>query len=269
MRQQQGQLNVFERRQHGYQVEGLKDEANVFVTPLRDLLVAQLLEILSQHNHPASGRAVDRGNQVQQRGLARAGRPHQGQKLAALHSKIGVFERHHAEGVANKFLGKAGGFDGGVIAHKAADFALGLIRSPFFTFGGGFMITSSPSASPSLISEPRADVARTLTGLSKALPSRARKTVLPSRTAEEGITIGACCAAPAAVFKSARNATRAFISGRRYSSGFSILTLTCTVAFCRSAAGDISSITPSYLRSGKASVVTMPRCRGPSLAKSS
>ena len=53
-------------------------------------------------------------------------------------------------------------------------------------------------------------------------------------------------------------ATLAFISGRRYSSGFAIFTLTCTVAFCRFASGEISLMKPSYLRSGKASVVTVP-----------
>ena len=101
-----------------------------------------------------------------------------------------------------------------------------------------------------------------------ALPSSITNTA-PSRTAEPGTTHDWAAAARArgVGFSSARNATLAFISGRRYSSGFATFTFTCTVAFWRLASGEISLMKPSYLRSGKASVVTMPCCFGVQLGE--
>ena len=49
--------------------------------------------------------------------------------------------------------------------------------------------------------------------------------------------------------------------------GLPTFTFTCTVAFWRLASGEISLMKPSYLRSGKASVVTTPCCRGVQLGE--
>jgi hypothetical protein len=67
-------------------------------------------------------------------------------------------------------------------------------------------------------------------------------TFLPlwSRIAEVGTNTPEVCEGADFFPVSARNFTVAFISGRRYSSGFKICTLTCTVAFCRLASGEIS-----------------------------
>src|SRR5262249_59664070 len=82
----------------------------------------------------------------------------------------------------------------------------------------------------------------------------------PFWTADAGtMTTGFSTAADEAGAASERKATLAFISGRRYESGLTTLTLICTVAFWRLASGEISLMKPSYLRSGKASVVTVPR----------
>jgi hypothetical protein len=83
------------------------------------------------------------------------------------------------------------------------------------------------------------------------------------------ITTGLGAALDAAAgLASERNATLAFISGRRKSSGLLTFTLICTVAFWRLASGEISLMKPSYLRSGNASVVIVPCCPACSLAKS-
>src|ERR1039458_5354980 len=131
--------------------------------------------------------------------------------------------------------------------------------SPSLRPAGGLAIRSSPPIRPCSIRTPPLEAAPTFTGRRTALPSSSTKTAL-SRTAAAGtITTGLAALLEAASgLASERNATLAFISGRRNSSGLDTLTLIWTVAFCRLASGEISLMKPSYLRSGKASVVMAP-----------
>jgi hypothetical protein len=47
--QLQRQLHILKRGQHRNQIELLKDEAHMFIAPVRDLAVAQLAQIVAQH----------------------------------------------------------------------------------------------------------------------------------------------------------------------------------------------------------------------------
>src|SRR4030095_1989059 len=55
--------------------------------------------------------AVHGGDQVQQRGFARAGRPHQRDELAAMNGQVDFFQRDEVKIIADEFLGKLLGFD--------------------------------------------------------------------------------------------------------------------------------------------------------------
>ena len=78
------------RRQHRDEIERLEDEPDVRVAPARDLPVAELPQIFAQHPDLAAGGLVHGGDQVQQRGLARTGGPHQRHEIAAADIEIDV-----------------------------------------------------------------------------------------------------------------------------------------------------------------------------------
>src|ERR1019366_2524718 len=270
--EQQRQRHVLHGRQHREQIELLENEAHVFVAPVGDLAVAQLAQVVAEHADVPAGGAIHGGDQVQQRRLTRSRRPHQGHEFAFVDPEAHVLQRGHMELVAHVLLGQVAGFNDD-FAHNVA--AFWRTASPFFKPGGGLVIRSSPPTSPCSTRTPWVLVAPVFTARRRALPSSSTKTE-PSRSAPAGtITTGLAAAASgarvadfSANFSSAANATLAFISGRRYSSGWLIFTLICTVAFWRLASGEISLMKPSYLRSGKASVVTLPCCKACSLAKS-
>src|SRR5262245_31252653 len=109
--QLQRQFDVLESGHHRDQVEGLKDESDMLISPMRHLAVAQAAQVLPEHENLAVGGAVHRGDQVQQRGFARAGRPHQRDELAAMNCKVDFFQRDDMKIIADEFLGKLLGFD--------------------------------------------------------------------------------------------------------------------------------------------------------------
>ena len=98
--QQQRQLDVLNRIQHRNQVVELEDESDVPAAPLGQLAFRQRCEVSSGHNHLARRRAVDAGDQVQQRGLARARRPHQRQELALRHFEAQAVEHRDLLAIA-------------------------------------------------------------------------------------------------------------------------------------------------------------------------
>src|ERR1035441_5102989 len=273
--EQERQRHVLHGRQHREQIELLENEAHVFVAPVGDLAVAQLAQVVAEHADVPAGGTIHGGDQVQQRRFTRSRRPHQGYEFAFVDPEAHVLQRDHVELVAHVLFGQVAGFNDD-FAHNVAVFWR--TASPFFKPGGGLVIKSSPPTSPCSTRTPRVLVAPVFTARRRALPSSSTKTE-PSRRAPAGtITTGLAAAASGAPadlsarfpanLSSEANATLAFISGRRYASGWLIFTLICTVAFWRLASGEISLMKPSYLRSGKASVVTLPCCWPCSLAKS-
>ena len=80
----QRQLHVVQRRGARQQVEGLEDEADLLVADARQLVVVHLADLLAVQEVGALRRRVEAADQVHQRRLARARRPHDGDVLAAL-----------------------------------------------------------------------------------------------------------------------------------------------------------------------------------------
>ena len=130
------------------------------VAPVGGLGIAEAKNVLAQHQQLAGGRAVDGGDHIQQRGLARTGRPHQGHEFAAADLDGDVVERLDLESVALEDLADVAGLHhfgldcgmrNGSCAH---DCPLILILSPSFKFCGAVVITSSPPFRPSTRTPP-------------------------------------------------------------------------------------------------------------------
>ena len=76
------QQDVLLRVQHRHEVEALKDEAELVAPQAGQLTVVEARELGAVNDDRAGGRAVQAGEQVHERRLARAGRPHDGGEAA-------------------------------------------------------------------------------------------------------------------------------------------------------------------------------------------
>ena len=86
--QQQRQLDVAIGRQHREQIVELKDEADVARPPRRQLRFGHLGDDLATDRDLTLRRSVQPRDQVQQRRLARTGRPHQTDELTRVNVEI-------------------------------------------------------------------------------------------------------------------------------------------------------------------------------------
>ncbi len=80
--QQQRQLDVALRREHRHQVVELKHETHVGCPPPRQRAAAELVDVLAAHADAAGAGHIQPADQVEQGGLAGAGRPHQRKEIA-------------------------------------------------------------------------------------------------------------------------------------------------------------------------------------------
>ncbi len=85
--------DVLLRGQHRQQVEELEDEADVLAAELRELVVAERRDLGAGDRHGAGRRLVEPREDVHERRLARAGRAHDRDELAALHVERDAAER--------------------------------------------------------------------------------------------------------------------------------------------------------------------------------
>ena len=90
----QRQLDVVQRGRARQQVEGLEDETDLLVADARQLVVVHLADLFAVEEVGALRGRVEAANQVHQRRLARARRPHDGDVFAAVDQ-----DGHAAQGV--------------------------------------------------------------------------------------------------------------------------------------------------------------------------
>ena len=93
--QQRGQLDVLRGGQLVHQVEGLEDEADRVAAKPRQRLLAQLVDPAPGEPDLAARRPFQAAEQVQQRRLAAAARPHHGERLARGDLQLDAVERAH------------------------------------------------------------------------------------------------------------------------------------------------------------------------------
>ena len=92
------QLHVFERGQHGQEIEALEHETDPLQAQLRAPSLIHRGHIFAEHVQRAAGGHVDAAEQIEQRRLAAPARAHQGHKLAGRDGKIDVVHRVHRLG---------------------------------------------------------------------------------------------------------------------------------------------------------------------------
>ena len=90
--QEQGQLDVLQRGQHGDQVVELEDETDVARSPGRELGLGQSRDDLVVYGDGSGRGSVETGDQVQERRLSRPGGPHQGDEIPLLQNELDVLQ---------------------------------------------------------------------------------------------------------------------------------------------------------------------------------
>ena len=105
--EQQRQLDVALGGEHRQQVVHLEHEADVVGAPVAELGVRQPVDREAIDFDGARGRPVETAEQVQQRGLARARRPHERDEVAARQIQVELLEHRHHFVAALVLLGDA------------------------------------------------------------------------------------------------------------------------------------------------------------------
>ena len=86
--EQQRQLDIAFGREHRHQIVELKYESHMARPPMGELAVRQLVDALTADRNLALVRPVEPADEIQERGLAGAGRTHERQELAGRHLEI-------------------------------------------------------------------------------------------------------------------------------------------------------------------------------------
>ena len=99
-----GNEDVFQHGALRQEVMVLKDETDVPVAVVGEAAFAEGERILAVEPHGAGSRPVERAEDVQQRALARAGRPHDGEGVAALHLQADAAQHGQRAGARGIFF---------------------------------------------------------------------------------------------------------------------------------------------------------------------
>src|SRR5947199_1689550 len=227
--QQQRKFHVLKGGEYRDQVERLENVADVRIAPVGRLFVIEPENVLPQNQQLACSRAIDGRDHVQQRGLPRAGRPHEREKFATGNLDGDVVEGFHLEGIAFEHLADISGLDDPGLSSdiscnsSAHDCPLILILFPSFISLGTEWITSSPPFK-SCTWRDTLCIEIYSTCRIRAFPLKAMKTTFfPSRSRNAVVGTNTPDGWEPPFFpSSAKNFTVEFISGRRYSSGLRI-----------------------------------------------
>src|SRR4051812_46467694 len=96
-RQCQWKLHVLVRRQHRDKIVELKNESYMLAAPFSQRTLRCLPEILTDDLDLAGCGPVEPGDQIEQRRLARAGRPHKGHKILLVQIEIDSHEHRNLD----------------------------------------------------------------------------------------------------------------------------------------------------------------------------
>ena len=100
---EQGQLDIFQRRSAREQIETLKNEAELPIANVGQLVAVEARNIDAIEQVAAARRAIEAAEHIHQRGFSRAARAHEGDKLAPRN-----FQRNAAHGVHVHLAGAVG-----------------------------------------------------------------------------------------------------------------------------------------------------------------
>jgi hypothetical protein len=106
--EQQRQFDVLRRGQHRHQIIELEDEADIGGAPGGEFALGETIDALVGHRNLAGVGAIDAAEQIEQRGLARTGRPHDRDEIAAGDRKVEMIEDRDRFLALGETLGYAG-----------------------------------------------------------------------------------------------------------------------------------------------------------------
>jgi uncharacterized protein YqeY len=95
--EQQRQFDILQRGQDGDEVEGLEDEPDIRVAPVRQFTLRERRDVRILNQAAAAGRPVDARDEVEQGALARTARSHQGDELPASDIEADAVEGAHLD----------------------------------------------------------------------------------------------------------------------------------------------------------------------------
>src|SRR5262245_28899310 len=104
VQKQERQLHVFIGREHRQKMVKLKDEPDAARPPLRELAFRHLRDMRVADPHVAGAGPIQSRDQIEQRCLARARRPHDAQELALGHFEAEIVEHVDLLAAARKIL---------------------------------------------------------------------------------------------------------------------------------------------------------------------
>src|SRR5574337_366538 len=269
--EEQRQLDVLEGGEHGDEVVHLKHESHMARAPGRQLPGRHSGDLVAAHGDDAGRGQIQPAQEVQQRGLAGPAGAHEANELARVHVQIQALEHMNLLAAPLILLIESPHPDQAALIpapvdpdHSGLPQPFILTRWPSRSPSSPLTTTCSPSDRPASTScsLPRASPRRTARRSTR--PSRYTNTTCPppsSRTATRGTRILAAPVAPVAG-ASPKNVTFTPMSGRIRGSRRSKVTLTFTVAFCRSAVGITVRTVAGICQSGYASSLAVTGCAG-------
>ena len=145
--QQQRQLDVLRRGQHRHQIVELEDEADIGGAKARELALRQPVDALPGDMDLAARRPVDAAEQIEQRRLARARRPHHGDEVAARDGEVEVVEDRDRLLALDEALAQAGEANHRVSDAMSSPVRCSCSRCARSVRGRGFLARGSGGAS--------------------------------------------------------------------------------------------------------------------------
>ena len=96
--------DVFDRRQVRDHVKLLEDDADLVTAQERQLVVGDFRDVDAVQKHRAARRVIHAADDIHERRLARAGRPHDGEPIALFHLEVDVVERLDLAAVGHRHV---------------------------------------------------------------------------------------------------------------------------------------------------------------------
>ena len=86
--EEQRELDVFEGAENRDEIEGLKNKADVLVSPVGEIGFVEAGDVAVLHDALAARGAIYAGDDVQERGFSGTGRAHEGEEFTTLDHKV-------------------------------------------------------------------------------------------------------------------------------------------------------------------------------------
>src|SRR4051812_35207891 len=111
--QLQGKLDIFKRVQNREQIEGLEDKPDVFISPVRDLLIRHFAQVCAEHFDLSAAGSVHGSDEMKEGGFARSRGSHQSHEIASRDLNVDGVERNDMEFITHEIFRQFSSYDNG------------------------------------------------------------------------------------------------------------------------------------------------------------